>query len=446
MIWTISAASEAIQSGRLTPLELVDTCLERIEQFESKVRAWVFVDREGARKSAKRATTEIREGRWRGPLHGIPLGIKDIIDVANWPTAAGFRPWSDNIAQGDATVVERLRQAGAVFLGKTVTTQFASFDPPVTRNPWNPQRTPGGSSSGSAAAVACGMCLGALASQTGGSITRPASYCGVAGCKPTVGRVSNDGVVPLAPSMDHVGAMAGCVDDLAIILQIIAGADERDPQCSTRAVPDLTSQANGSQKPPRIGRLPGLFHDLAEPCVRPLMDDVIGRFRLENGTVQDAVLPASFADILPVHRTIMAVEAAAFHKSRLESQGQHYGPRIRELIEEGLACSASKYQACKKYQLDLRSELVSCFEGLDVLLTPATTGPAPDAATTGDPAFNSPWSLVGFPTVSMPAGFSPEGLPLAIQLVSLPWQEAELFAAAVWCERALGLDRREPLI
>ena len=174
----------------------------------------------------------------RGPLHGIPIGIKDIYDVFDWPTAAGSRLWKNSYARQDATAVRKLREAGAVFVGKTVTTQYASFDPPPTRNPWNVDHTPGGSSSGSAAAVATGMCFGALGSQTGGSITRPASFCGVCGLKPTYGRVSADGVVPLAASMDHVGPMARCVRDLALILQVIAGPDPLDPAAAESFVPD----------------------------------------------------------------------------------------------------------------------------------------------------------------------------------------------------------------
>src|SRR4051794_1025973 len=235
---TIHAAAQDVRQGKRTPVDLLEECLERVDRHESRVRAWVFVDRDGARAQAERLTAELRAGAWRGPLHGIPVGVKDIFDVFDWPTAAGSNLWRHSIARHDATVVERLRRAGAVLLGKTVTTAYASFDPPPTRNPWHPGRTPGGSSSGSAAALACGMCLGALGSQTGGSITRPASYCGVAGCKPTLARVSTTGVLPLASSMDHVGPLAHGVRDLALLLQVIAGPDPRDPGCSRRPVPD----------------------------------------------------------------------------------------------------------------------------------------------------------------------------------------------------------------
>src|SRR5487761_1605570 len=213
---TLLAASQEIHAGRLAPLTLVEQCLAAIERFEPQIHAWVLVDESAAREAARRAGDEIAAGRYRGPLHGVPLGIKDIVDVAGWPTRAGSPLRAAHRADHDAAVVARLRAAGAIFLGETVPTEFASFDPPPTRNPFNPLRTPGGSSSGSAAAVATGMCLGALGSQTGGSITRPASYCGVAGCKPTYGRVSLSGIVPLSFHLDHPGPIAKTVADLAV--------------------------------------------------------------------------------------------------------------------------------------------------------------------------------------------------------------------------------------
>src|SRR5690242_18946301 len=257
MVLTIHAAAADIRAGRLSPVDLLESCLGRIDRLEERVRAWVLVDRDGARAEARRLADELKRGQYRGPLHGIPIGIKDIFDVFDWPTAAGSRLWANSVARQDATVVRKLREAGAVFVGKTVTTQYASFDPPPTRNPWDLTRTPGGSSSGSAAAVATRMCLGALGSQTGGSITRPASYCGVAGCKPSYGYVSCHGVVPLAHSMDHPGPIARCVRDLAILLQTIF-----DETCLS--APDLLAALGGEIEPPQLCRVRGLFEDRAE--------------------------------------------------------------------------------------------------------------------------------------------------------------------------------------
>ena len=444
MLWTISSAASALRRQELSPLALLDACLERIDRYEAGIQAWVFVDREYARSQAQTLAAELRQGRWRGPLHGIPVGIKDIFDVYDWPTAAGSKLWANSIARHDAPVVRRLRQAGAILLGKTVTTQYASFDPPPTHNPWNPTRTPGGSSSGSAAAVACGMCLGALASQTGGSITRPASYCGVAGCKPTFGRVCTVGVVPLASSMDHVGPIAGSVRDLAILLQTIAGPDPHDPECPERAVPDYLARGSQTSAAPRLGRLRGLFEDLAEPAMKQLLDHVATAFRSQGAAISDVALPAGFAEVLPSHRTAMAVEAAAYHDPRLRRHPDDYAPKIRSLLEEGLACPAPEYARCKELQRRLSREMLSCLEDVDALLAPATTGPAPDAATTGDPAFNSPWSFTGLPVVSLPAGRDPEGMPLAIQLIGRPWAEAELLATAAWCEKVVAFAKFLP--
>jgi Asp-tRNA(Asn)/Glu-tRNA(Gln) amidotransferase A subunit family amidase len=444
---TIHAAAADIRQGRLSPVDLLEECLARLDRYEERVRAWVLVDREGARAQAEERSAELRRGNWRGPLHGIPLAIKDIFDVFDWPTAAGSRLWQHAIARHDATVVRRLRQAGAVLLGKTVTTQYASFDPPPTRNPWDATRTPGGSSSGSAAALACGMCLGALGSQTGGSITRPASFCGVAGCKPTFGLVSTNGVVPLAPSMDHPGPMARCVLDLVILLQTIAGPDPLDPDCSRAPIPDWLASlpaAGEKGRPPRLGRLRGLFESRAEPSMTRMVDEVSERLRQAGAGIVDVALPAAFAEVLPRHRTVMAVEAAAYHQDRLRRHPEDYGPCITQLLNEGLACPAPEYALCKKHQEQLRRDMLPCFEGVDALLMPATTGPAPAAATTGDPAFNSPWSYTGLPVVSFPAGRSPEGLPLAVQFVGRHWSEGDLFRAALWCEAAIGFDLGEP--
>jgi aspartyl-tRNA(Asn)/glutamyl-tRNA(Gln) amidotransferase subunit A len=440
---TIHAAAGDIRAGRLSPVDLLESCLERIDRLEERLRAWVLVDRDGARAEAERLTDELRRGQYRGPLHGIPIGIKDIFDVFDWPTAAGSRLWANSIAREDATVVRKLREAGAVLLGKTVTTQYASFDPPPTRNPWNLQRTPGGSSSGSAAAVAAGMCLGALGSQTGGSITRPASYCGVAGCKPTYGRVSCHGVVPLAHSMDHPGPMANCVRDLAILLQSIAGYDPQDRSCLPWEVPDLAADLAGELPAPTLGRPRGLFDELAEPPVRRMMAEVVDALRGRGAKVIDVALPAGFSEVLTRHRLVMAVEAAQFHERRLRRHPEDYGPNITSLLEEGIACPATEYARTKEHQKQLR-ELFSAASEVKVLLCPATTGPAPHAGTTGDPAFNSPWSYTGLPVVSFPVGLSDDGLPLAIQLVADRWEERKLFQAAAWCEAVFAGRLPEP--
>jgi Asp-tRNA(Asn)/Glu-tRNA(Gln) amidotransferase A subunit family amidase len=422
---TIAGAGAAIRAGRLTCRTLLERCLARIDEFEPRVRAWVIVDREGARSQADALDAELAAGHDRGPLHGIPVGIKDIIDVAGLPTACGASRWRDRVAEQDAPLVARLRQAGAIVVGKTVTTPYAWIDPPPTRNPWNLDRTPGGSSSGSAAAVACGMVLGALGSQTGGSITRPAAFCGVCGLKPTHGRLPLQGILPFAPSLDHPGPMARTVDDLAILWKALAAPAPRDRPSGT---PDA---------PIRLGRLRGFFDSRAEPSMREALDRAIEALRGSGAIVADMALPASFENIHAEHRLIMAAEAAGVHEHGLDEHPDDYPPRIRELIEEGLRVPAAGYTRARQRQQALRDSAGGLFEGVDAAATPATIGPAPGPETTGDPLFNSPWSYLGLPTVTFPIGRSLDGLPLGIQLVGDDHGEAKLLQIARRCEEAI---------
>jgi aspartyl-tRNA(Asn)/glutamyl-tRNA(Gln) amidotransferase subunit A len=423
---TIEGVNREIAAGGRSCRDVLEGCLARVDECEDHVRAWVVIDRDRAREQADALDAELAAGRSRGPLHGIPVGIKDIVDVVGLPTAAGFCPWKDRIAERDATLVTLLRDAGAVIVGKTVTTTFAWIDPPPTRNPWNVERTPGGSSSGSAAALACGMILGAVGSQTGGSITRPASFCGVAGLKPTYGTLSEAGILPLAPSLDHPGVLARTVGDLALLWN---GAGNHASNESR--IPATT---------PRIGRLRGLFHDLADPSMVDALDHAVAVLEAAGCNVREIDLPETFDEVIRRHRLIMAVEAAAWHEERLKAQRGDYPPRIRELVEEGLAASAVEYVRCRQHQDRMKQSILASFQDVDILATPATIGPAPDTSTTGNPVMNSPWSYTGLPTVSFPIALSPEGLPLAIQLVGRPNDEARLLAAAHWCEQTTNFQ------
>jgi aspartyl-tRNA(Asn)/glutamyl-tRNA(Gln) amidotransferase subunit A len=294
------------------------------------------------------------------------------------------------------------------------------------------------------------MCLGALASQTGGSITRPASYCGVYSIKPTYGRVSVDGVMPLAPSMDHVGAMANCVRDLAILFQTIAGP-HRDPDYwlrnSYEPIPDcvsVTSRGYGAPGLPII-RLGGLFSEAAKPDLLNAFNESIGKLEAEWAPLENVVLPASFVDQPAAHRLVMAVEAATYHEERFLRHPDDYPPRIRELIEEGIACRGVGYSKAFWFMDELR-RIASAMLGRGnrsvVAVTAATSDFAPTADTTGDPKFNSPWSFTGLPTISLPSGWSADGLPCAIQLIGDHGKEADLFGVATWCQEALGFERR----
>jgi aspartyl-tRNA(Asn)/glutamyl-tRNA(Gln) amidotransferase subunit A len=437
---TITAAAELIRRGDLTPSELLEQCLARIDRFEERVRAWVHLDLERARADATKLTDELKAGRNRGPLHGIPIGIKDIIDVFDMPTGCGSKLWANSYARRDATCVERLRQAGAVILGKTVTTAYASFDPPVTRNPWNLDRTPGGSSSGSAAAVACGMCLGALASQSGGSITRPASFCGVYGLKPTYGRVSVDGVMPLAPSLDHVGVMGNCVRDLAILLQPIARTDTKTLTKPTRYTSAIDPPA--PQRPRQLAPLPE-FPARASADMTTAFLSLRERSRPAGWAWYDLPLPPSFSAVPRNHQALMGVEAAAFHADRMRRRPEDYPPRITELIRHGLSISAPEFADIRKHLTQFRTEIDYAFiNNWRAFITPATIGPAPIAETTGDPAFNSPWSYSGLPTLSLPFAWDKDGMPLAVQLVGENGGEPDLFAVAAMLEETIGFEPR----
>lgn len=437
---TILSAAQAIADGHLAPLDLVDGALRRIDELDGDLQAWVMVDDDGARAQARALADELARGHCRGPLHGIPLGIKDIVDVAGWPTKAGSPLRARHRADSDATVVTRLRDAGAILLGKTVTTEFAGFDPPPTKNPWNIERTPGGSSSGSAAAVATGMCLGAVGSQTGGSITRPATYCGIAGCKPTFGRVSRAGVVPISVHLDHVGPMARTVADLAFMLQAMSGPDSRDPLASSEFAPDY-AHALAEAGPPRLGLVEPFFLEQADPDVRQNVLDCVERLRAAGAKVDEALLPAGFEQVHARHRMLMAVEAYQYHREDYQTHRDRFGPNFSSLLEEGRQASQADYQAAVEHQKLFQQELQHWLAGFDALITPATTAAAPAADTTGDPRFNSPWSYGGVPTVSIPSGLS-HGLPIGLQFIAAPWHEASLLRVAHWCESKLGWNER----
>jgi aspartyl-tRNA(Asn)/glutamyl-tRNA(Gln) amidotransferase subunit A len=433
---TLHEAATALRHHQLTPVDLVEHCLSRIRQLDDRVRAWVFVAEDEAREQAEQLSRELQRGQYRGPLHGIPIGVKDIFDVFDWPTAAGSKIWSQSFARKDSVVVERLRQAGAILLGKTVTTAYASFDPPPTRNPWNLKRTPGGSSSGSAAAVACNMCLGALASQTGGSITRPASFCGIASLKPTYGRISLDGVVPLAPSMDHVGFMAPTVRDLALLL---SATSDPFPTFSTNVA------LSEVDRPPIIGRLGGLFLDRSDPVMSDAMAHAVSKLKAAGAQVVALDPPPPFAEVLPRHRTIMAVEAAEFHEHRFRRHPEDYPPCISALIQEGLDTPATEYVRALHLKDILTDSLVEQLELSEAhaFLVPATLGPPPPAETTGDPAFNSPWSFTGLPAVSFPITWTDDGLPLCAQLIGNRFHEEELLRWAAWCEQVIACPKKQ---
>lgn len=433
LYWTIPEAAAAFRNGTLTPTALLEACLERIDRFESRINAWVLVDRDAARESAGRAERELREGIDRGPLQGIPVGIKDIIDVAGLPTKAGSPLREGHVAKEDAPVVAALRRAGAVILGKTVTVEFACFDPSPTRNPWEPEHhTPGGSSSGSAAAVAMGMCLAALGTQTGGSLVRPSTYCGIATCKPTFGAVDTRGIVPVSPHWDHAGPMARTVVDLRTML---------------RALIPLASPAAPVNVPPRLGILEEFFMKEANPSVVNVIRDAVSELTAAGVSVVEVPLPFDFHEFRHIHLTVMAADAAAYHREDFVRRPEAYGPMISGLLQDGLSSSAVDYAAALIRREELRNAVAGMFEGVDALIMPSTDTTAPPTRdTTGTPKFQAPWSCTGFPVVSIPCGPAENGMPVGLQLAGPSHQTASLLDVAEWCEKRIGFIATPPLL
>jgi aspartyl-tRNA(Asn)/glutamyl-tRNA(Gln) amidotransferase subunit A len=417
-------AARRIADGTLSPSALLEDCLQRIATRDDSVRAWVSVDEAGARATARERTEEARTGHRRGPLHGVPVGIKDIFHVAGMTTTCGAAPAFHTTATADAASVARLRAAGAVVLGKAHTTEFAYFEPGPTRNPWNPAHTPGGSSSGSAAAVAARMAPLALGTQTVGSVLRPAAYCGVVGFKGTYDLIPTDGVVPLAWSFDHVGVFARRVADVALAVEVLAAHAPGVP----------------APRPPRLAVAPELL-ERATPEVAALIRATAERFARAGATVREVTLPASFADVHAAGRSVLEVEAAAYHEELYRVHAAQYRPRTRELIAAGLSRPAVAYVRAQRARLAFRRDVMPLLAAHDALLSPTAPSPAPEGlGATGDPWFCAPWSFAGVPAISLPIGVSSLGLPHAIQLVGAADEDAAILAVAAWCERVVDFD------
>ncbi|MGE0683613.1 MAG: amidase [Candidatus Binatia bacterium] len=442
---TIAQAAEQIRTHQLSPLELVRSCLERIEQLDSRLQAWVTVDREGALQAAKHCEEEIERGQYRGPLHGVPIGLKDIFYTKGLKTTAGSPIYADFVPDYDATTVRRLREAGAIILGKAQTTEFAALKPSPTHNPWNVEHTPGGSSSGSAAAVAASMCPGSLGSQTYGSTIRPAAYCGCVGLKPTYGRVSAHGLFALCWSLDHVGLFARTVRDVTILLYALAGDDPHDPGCVAAPVPDYRS-ALLNPLPPRIGLVREFFLEKASAETRKHVEGIADRLARAGAQIKEVHLPESFAGEQEAHFKMLYAESAVSHAEAYARHKERYSLQMQDLIEKGKQISCAEYVTLRRHQQRFRHDMEVLYQSVDILLTPSTPAPAPKGfTTTGDPSFNGPASFSGHPSLNLPSGLSVEGLPFGIQLMSATLREDKLIAAGQWCETMLDF-RQAPTL
>ena len=446
-LMTLSEAVRHIRAGGLSPLELLESCLENIDLLEPDVKAWVTVDREGALRQAKLLSDDAIGGALRGPLHGIPVGIKDIFYTAGMRTTAGHSAMADFIPRYDSAVVERLRQAGAIILGKTATTEFALMAPATTRNPWNLAHTPGGSSSGSGAAVAARMCPVAIGSQTGGSTIRPAAYCGVVGFKPTYGRVSAFGMIPLACSTDHPGIIAREVNDLPLLLQALAGYDPRDQTSAMMPVGDYVREIEGPVTQPSMALMTGDFLETAADEIRSNVIAVADRFARAGARVEQIPPPPSFGELGKAFWTILTTEPAAYHQEALENRPGTFDPKTLEFLKKGLTTPAVKYVHSLDVQRRFRRDAAVVLQHDDAILVPSTNFTAPAGLdSTGDPVFNNPWSMSGSPVVGLPSGLSGQGLPMAVQLVGAAFAEGRLLALARWCERQLGFNEMPSLV
>jgi aspartyl-tRNA(Asn)/glutamyl-tRNA(Gln) amidotransferase subunit A len=422
-------AAEAIRAGSVRSVELVEACLTRIRGLDGDLKAWAHVDEHGALATARARETEARAGTFRGVLHGVPVGVKDIVDVAGMPTTGGARPFAHTQPGTDAPAVARLRDAGAIVLGKTVTTEFAYRDPAPTRNPWNQGHTPGGSSAGSAAALAARMAPLALGSQTVGSVLRPAAYCGVVGFKGTHGLVPVAGVIPLAWSLDHVGVLTRSVDDAALAMSVLAG----------RAL-DVASVSA-----PRLALAPELLARASQE-VASHIQAVADAFVRAGATVAKVELPASFRGIHAAGLTVLEVEAAAYHAPMFAKHAADYSQHMRSLVETGLRHAATTYVDANRARLQFREDVMPLLTAHDALLCPTAPAPAPAGlGSTGDGSLCAPWSNAGVPAISLPSGIAASGLPHAIQLVQAAGASSRLLGVAAWCERVLAFSQAPPV-
>ena len=442
---TANEAAKRIKNRDLSPVELVESLLSQYDALEPGLSAWVYLDREAVLADAQQKQEELEKGGSIGPLHGVPIGLKDIYYTAGIPTTACSKVFEGFVPEYDATTVALLKGAGAIMMGKTVTTEFACMDPSPTKNPWNPAHTPGGSSSGSAVAVATRMCPAALGSQTVGSVLRPASYNGVVGFKPTFGRVSRYGVIPVSWSLDHVGWMARSVQDIALLMQVMSVPDPQEPITARQPSDDFMT---GLESPaaPRIGLIRRFFYDNSDEETRQHTDGVVEQLSRAGASVEEIPLPDSIDTAIADQRIIMAVEAAAFHQPMYERQSQDYQPMLREMLRRGLETDGPTYSRALERRQQFTAEMQALAEKADVLLTPSTPTPAlADITNTGNTMFQGPWTSCGLPVITIPSGLAASGLPFGIQLAAAPFSEPKLLAAARWCENVLGVDLLPPV-
>ncbi|MEU0190745.1 amidase [Streptomyces afghaniensis] len=446
---TLAAAAEEIGARRLSPVELTDSVLERIEQMEPHLRAFVTVDAEGARRAARRAENDIAAGRHRGPLHGIPMGLKDLIDVAGTTTSAGSRVRSGHRAQTDSTVAARLSAAGALLLGKTHTHEFAyGLTTPQTHNAWDPGRVAGGSSGGSAVAVAAGTATFALGTDTGGSIRVPAALNGVVGLKPTYGLVPRHGVTSLSWSLDHVGPITRTAEDAALVLAALAGHDPRDPASLTAPPAHYRPGPDTDLTGLRIGVPRTYYFDHVDPKVAATVRSAIGRLQALGARLVDVDIPMT-RYVQATHWGLMVPEATAYHESSLRTVPELYQGDVRILLEAGELMPAGDYLRAQRSRTLMRQEWARLLREVDLIAAPSVPMTAvvagqetvtwADGTVEGVPdayvRLSAPANITGLPSLSVPVGHDTAGLPIGMQLLGPPLGESLLLRVGHACEQ-----------
>lgn len=434
---TIVDAVNRMREGELKAEDLVASCLERIHRRDGAIHAWVEIYEGQALDEARKCDAESRAGKWRGELHGIPVGVKDIIDVKGMRTRAGCSVYPPRVAESDAPAVKRIRAAGAVILGKTETTAFANNDPAATCNPWNTGHTPGGSSSGSGAAVADRMCLAALGTQTGGSVLRPAAYNGVVGFKPSYASISTQGVIPVSWTLDHVGPLTRSVQDSKMMFSVL-----KDPHPNPFA--HASKRFHNHHKPEdsarfRLGYFRKFAASEAAASVIKHLDAVLKRVEQAGMAVIELDFTEEFAAAAGAHRIIMDAELAAYHRVLFDSKRDRYPPNIKARILKGMTVPGYTYIEAIHRRIAFQNAFGQALSGVDAAILPTAPSTAPKGlASTGSPVFCVPWSISGFPAITIPSGLDEQGLPLAILIGSGPMEEEKLLTVAARCERLLS--------
>ena len=461
---SIAETANRIWTDALSPVDVVQAYLDRIDQYDASYKAYQTVFREEALNAARQAEQDIRSGHYRGPLHGIPIGVKDLVYTKGGRTTAGSLVMADFVPDFDATIIEKLQAAGAIILGKTAVHEFAYGPTGVNphygtpRNPWGQDRLPGGSSSGSGVALAAGLTAGAIGSDTGGSIRIPAALCGIVGIKATYGRVSRYGVVGLSWTLDHLGPMTRTVEDAGLMLNGLAGHDPKDPASADLPVPDFTAGLRDGVNGLRVGVLRDYFFRSLDPDVQLAVEEAVRVLERQGAQIRDVTFPLS-SQIAVINSPIIQSEAATYHLPKLRNNWEQLSTKLRARLLPGLAVTADIYLNAQRARALVVQQCLELMQDVDVLLAPTEPVGAPriddefvtiqgrtEGVVNTLTRLTRPFNLTGFPAISVPCGFTAEGLPVGLQLASRPWEEATLLRAAFAYEQATEWHTKRPAL